>query len=151
MGSVIDRRGGYIDKYMGDGIMVIFGLDRSLQEHSARLAVSAARDMARLLPEFNEYLKSHFNHEFRIGVGIHTGTVILGSLGFHKKKEYTAIGDTVNTASRIEAVNKKAGTTVLVSEHTHALAGVGFRWGKKFSAEVKGKEEGLHLHELIID
>ncbi len=151
MGAVIDRWGGYIDKYMGDGIMVIFGLDRTLREHSARLAVSAARDMVRLLPEFNDYLRSHFTHEFRIGVGIHTGTVILGSLGFHKKKEFTAIGDTVNTASRIEAVNKTAGTAVLVSEHTHAFAGDGFRWGKKFSAEVKGKEEVLHLHELLVD
>jgi class 3 adenylate cyclase len=151
MGTVIDRYGGYIDKYMGDGIMVTFGLDRTLREHSARLAVSAARDMVRTLPEFNGYLRGHFNHEFRIGIGIHTGTVIVGSLGFHKKKEYTAIGDTVNTASRIEAVNKKAGTTVLVSEHTHALAGDGFQWGKKFSAEVKGKEEALHLHELLVD
>lgn len=151
IGSIIDRQGGYIDKYMGDGIMVIFGLDRSAREHSARLAVSAAQEMARALPEFNHYLNSHFNHEFRIGVGIHTGTVILGSLGFHKRKEYTAIGDTVNTASRIESVNKKAGTTILVSEHTHALAGAGFRWGKKFSAEVKGKEEVLHLYELLVD
>ncbi len=150
LGAIIDRQGGFIDKYMGDGIMVIFGLDRSAQEHSARLAVGAARDMARALPEFNRYLQSHFNHEFRIGVGIHTGTVILGSLGFHKKKEYTAIGDTVNTASRIEAVNKHAGTTILVSEHTYALAGAGFRWGKKFSAEVKGKEEVLHVHELLV-
>jgi class 3 adenylate cyclase len=57
----------------------------------------------------------------------------------------------VNTASRIEAVNKKAGTTILVSEHARALAGDGFRWGKKFSAEVKGKEEALHLHELLVD
>jgi class 3 adenylate cyclase len=151
IGVIIDRYGGYIDKYMGDGIMVLFGLDRTTQEHSARLAVGAAGDMARALSEFNKYLKSHFNHEFRIGVGIHTGTVILGSLGFHKKKEYTAIGDTVNTASRIEAVNKKAGTTILASEHTHGLAGSGFRWGKKFSADVKGKEETLHLHELLVD
>jgi len=151
LGGIIDRHGGYIDKYMGDGIMVIFGLDPTVQGHSARLAVAAAQDMALMLPGFNEYLKSHFNHEFRIGVGVHTGTVILGSLGYHKKKEYTAIGDTVNTASRIEAENKKAGTTVLVSEHTYALAGAGFRWGKQFSAGVKGKEENLHLYELVVD
>ncbi len=151
LGVIIDRHGGYIDKYMGDGIMVIFGLDRTIKEHSARLAVSAARDMVRALPEFNHYLKSHFNHEFRIGVGIHTGTVIVGSLGFHKKKEYTAIGDTVNTASRIESANKKAGTTVLVSDSTRRLAGSGFHWGKDFSVEVKGKEFALHLYELLAD
>ncbi len=151
IGGIVDRHGGYIEKYMGDGIMVVFGLDRSLGEHSARLAAGAAREIVRALPEFNLYLKGHFNHEFRIGIGIHTGIVILGSLGFHKKKEYTAIGDTVNTASRIEGVNKKAGTTILVSEHAHRLAGSGFTWGKRFSAGVKGKEEVLHLYELLAD
>ncbi len=151
IGAIIDQYGGYIDKYMGDGSMVLFGLDSSMQEHSARLAVSAARDMVRALPEFNDYLRDHFNHEFRIGVGVHTGTVILGSLGFHKKKEYTAIGDAVNTASRIESVNKKAGTVILVSESTHHFAGSGFHWGKRFAAEVKGKEETLHLHELLAE
>ena len=103
------------------------------------------------LPEFNRYLQTHFNHEFKIGVGIHSGTVILGSLGFHKKKEYTALGDTVNTASRIEAFNKIAGTTILVSERTRDLAGGGFRWGKHFSAEVKGKTEPLPVQELLVD
>ena len=120
-------------------------------DHSSRLALSAARDIVRALPEFNGYLKSHFDHEFKIGIGIHTGTVILGSLGFHKKKEYTALGDTVNTASRIESVNKEAGSTVLVSGHTRDLAGSGFRWGRNFSAEVKGKKEILHLHELLTE
>ncbi len=149
IGGVIDRYGGYIDKYMGDGIMVVFGLDRTTRDRSARLAASAALDMVASLPAFNQYLKKHFDHEFRIGIGIHTGNVIVGSLGFHKKKEYTALGDTVNTASRIEAVNKKAGTTILVSEVTHGLIQNEFAWGKRFSAEVKGKQETLHLHELV--
>lgn len=151
IGSIIDRHGGYIDKYMGDGIMVVFGLDRTLGDSASRLAVSAARDMARALPEFNRYLRSHFNHEFRIGIGIHTGTAILGSLGFHKKKEYTALGDTVNTASRIESVNKTAGTTVLVSEAAYRAVGDGFHWGREFTEAVKGKEDILRLHELLID
>jgi len=151
IGAIIDRHGGYIDKYMGDGIMVIFGLEQTARSEHARLAVSAARSMVGALPEFNRYLQTHFNHEFRIGVGIHSGTVILGSLGFHKKKEYTALGDTVNTASRIEAYNKIAGTTILVSERTRDLAGEGFHWGKQFSAEVKGKAEPLPVQELLVD
>ncbi|MHB8846704.1 MAG: adenylate/guanylate cyclase domain-containing protein [Nitrospirota bacterium] len=151
IGAIIDRHGGYIDKYMGDGIMVIFGLDRSAGGDHARLAVSAARSIARALPEFNRYLRKHFNHEFRIGVGVHSGTVILGSLGFHKKKEYTALGDTVNTASRIEAYTKEAGTTVLVSESTRAMVSDRFSWGKSFDAAVKGKQEPLRLHELLLD
>ena len=151
IGAIIDRHGGYIDKYMGDGIMVVFGLDRTMSGDHARLAVSAARDIVRALPEFNEFLRARFNHEFRIGVGIHSGTVVLGSLGFHKKKEYTALGDTVNTASRIEAINKETGTAVLVSEQTHDIAAGGFTWGKTFSWEVKGKKEPLHLYELLVD
>lgn len=151
IGAIIDRHGGYIDKYMGDGIMVVFGLDRTVGNGHARQATIAARDLVRALPEFNQYLKTHFNHEFRVGVGIHTGTVILGSLGFHKKKEFTALGDTVNTASRIEALNKSEGTTILLSERTHDMVTNEFRWGKSFSAAVKGKEEPLHVYELFVD
>ena len=149
IGTIADRHGGYIDKYMGDGIMVVFGLDGAVQGHSARLAVTAAREMMRALPEFNSYLRSRFDHEFRIGIGIHTGTVILGSLGFHKKKEYTALGDTVNTASRIEAYTKTAGTAVLCSDRTRGLAGEGFSWGRQYTAEVKGKNEPVSVNELL--
>jgi class 3 adenylate cyclase len=149
IGAIIDSHGGYIDKYMGDGIMVIFGLDRKAGSDHARQAVSAASSIVQALPRFNQYVRTHLNHEFTIGLGIHSGTVILGSLGFHKKKEYTALGDTVNTASRIEAYNKIAGTIILCSTRTRDLAGDGFRWGKQFAAEVKGKEEPLSVHELL--
>lgn len=151
IGAIIDRHGGYIDKYMGDGIMVIFGLDRTVEGDHARQAVSAARNIALALPEFNRYLSSHFNHSFRIGIGVHTGTVILGSLGYHKKKEYTALGDTVNTAARIEAYTKDADTSVLVSQITHDRVRQDFRWGKQFATAVKGKEKQLRLHELVTE
>ena len=150
IGAIVDGHGGYIDKYMGDGIMVIFGLDRNAGPDHARQAVSAAGSIVRALPGFNQYLRTHFNQEFAIGLGIHSGTVIVGSLGFHKKKEYTALGDTVNTASRIEAYNKTAGTTILCSGRTRDLAGDGFRWGQQYTAEVKGKKEPLTVHELLV-
>lgn len=86
IGNVIDNFGGYIDKYMGDGIMVVFGLDHEIKENHAVLAASAAVGMENALQEFNEYLLNHFNHEFKIGIGLHSGTIIIGNLGFNKKR-----------------------------------------------------------------
>jgi class 3 adenylate cyclase len=149
IGSIIDTRGGYIDKYIGDGIMVLFGLDQSRgTENHARLAADASLKMLEALDEFNTYLKKHFDHEFRIGIGLHTGQAVVGTIGYNRKRQYTAIGDTVNTASRIESVTKRAGTPILVSDNTRRMAGSDFDWGKRFQVKVKGKDHPLQLHEL---
>lgn len=148
IGNSIDAYGGYIDKYMGDGVMVIFGLDRDMKEDHAFLAARAALGMQEALEEFNEYLESHFSHAFKIGIGLHSGNVIIGNLGFSKKKEYTAIGDTVNTASRIESLNKRTGTSILVSESTYRLIQSRFTWGHAYKTKVKGREEPVIVHEL---
>ena len=147
IGDAIDRNGGYIDKYMGDGIMTTFGLEQGRKEPHALLAMYAAKAMIQAVNDFNAYLKKRYSHEFRIGIGVHTGPVIVGELGFRKKKEFTAIGDTVNTASRIESLNKLAGTTVLVSESTYLLVKEQFRWRKGYSAPVKGKELPVKVFE----
>lgn len=144
--AAIDRNGGYIDKYMGDGIMAIFGLDREVTEAHPVLAVRAAREMLEALAGFNTFLAARYRHQFRIGVGIHSGPVIVGELGFSKKREFTAIGDTVNTASRIEALNKRAGTSVLVSQTTYAESRESFTWVKSFRAQVKGKTEAVVVY-----
>lgn len=148
IGGIIDAHGGYIDKYMGDGIMAIFGLDRESREHHALLAARAAQAMQESLVEFNAYLESHFGHSFSIGIGLHSGNVIIGNLGFSRKKEYTAIGDTVNTASRIESLNKRTGTSTLVSDSTYRIVRHRFLWGKTYKTRVKGREEPVIVHEL---
>lgn len=145
IGTSIDANGGYIDKYMGDGIMVTFGLEER-NEHPAILALKSAKSMISALEEFNKYLKSHFDHEFQIGIGIHYGSVIVGNLGFQKKMEFTAIGDTVNTASRIESLNKKLRTKVLVSQEVYKFAKNEFKFSKGFRSAVKGKEEKLQVY-----
>jgi len=147
LGDDIDSFDGYIDKYMGDGIMAIFGLDQNSTESPAFQAVSAGLKMLQSLKDFNEYLESRFDHKFNIGIGIHTGKVIVGNLGYRKKKEFTAIGDTVNTASRIESLNKKAGTSMLVSEQTFLQTKDKFVWKQKFKSKVKGKELPIIIYE----
>lgn len=144
--SAIDRNGGYVDKYMGDGIMAIFGLDRTMNEPHAVLAVRSAKEMLEALSGFNRFLKERYHHEFRIGIGLHSGPVIVGELGFAKKREFTAIGDTVNTASRIESLNKRAGTSVLVSQVTYKASRDHFDWTQSFRAEVKGKVEAIVVY-----
>jgi len=144
--NAIDRNGGFIDKYMGDGIMAIFGLDREMNEPHPVLAVRAAQQMLESLETFNKFLNDRYRHVFRIGVGLHSGPVIVGELGFAKKRDFTAIGDTVNTASRIEALNKRAGTTVLVSHTTYEATRASFEWTKSFRADVKGKAEAVVVY-----
>jgi adenylate cyclase len=145
--SAIDRHGGYIDKYMGDGIMAIFGLDPTVSERHEVAAVESAGEMLQALGAFNQFLRERYRHEFRIGVGIHCGPVIVGELGFAKKREFTAIGDTVNTASRIEALNKRAGTSVLVSEAVYQATRDRFAWARSYRAAVKGKAEDVKVYE----
>jgi class 3 adenylate cyclase len=147
IGEIIDNNGGYIDKYMGDGIMVIFGLDSNFSERPAFLAVKSAKEIILALDEFNKFLQPHFHHKFDIGIGIHYGNVIVGNLGFKKKMEFTAIGDTVNTASRIESLNKRTGTKILVSEDAYKEVEKDFSWNKKFKAKVKGKSEAIIVYE----
>ncbi|MDA3899650.1 MAG: adenylate/guanylate cyclase domain-containing protein [Spirochaetes bacterium] len=149
IGSVIDSNGGYIDKYMGDGIMAIFGLDHDNRDHHEMLAAKSAVEMIIAVNDFNTYLKNHFAHTFKIGIGLHTGNVIIGNLGFSRKKEYTALGDTVNTASRIESLNKRTGTSILVSDTTYKKIKNDFLWKKTFKTKVKGKTEPITVHELI--
>ena len=140
MGTAIHNHHGRIDKYMGDGIMAIFGLEGG--EHPAKLAYGAATEMLARLEEFNQYLKKTFNEEFQIGIGIHYGSVVVGSLGHPKQNSFTAIGDTVNVAARIESASKGRGN-ILVSETVYqVLEEEGW---DSVELLLKGKTENLNL------
>ena len=144
IGGPVLEHGGFIDKYMGDGIMAIFGLERATPAEACVDAVSAGLDMLERLVELNRYLRQQFDTEFRIGIGVHVGPVIIGELGHPDKMQFTAIGDTVNIASRIESSTKTLGAPLLVSEQVRDLLGDRAVYGLSSRINLKGKS-GEHL------
>ena len=144
VGEPVIRHGGYIDKYMGDGIMAIFGLERATAAEACRDAVAAGLGMLGSLRELNVYISKQFDTEFRIGIGVHVGSVIIGEMGHPQKMQFTAIGDVVNIASRIESATKEVGVPLLVSAEVRALLGDDVQWGVSQRVNLKGKT-GEHL------
>ncbi len=137
----IDKRHGYVDKYIGDGLMVLFGLSRDRETHPCVDAVDAAIAMQHCLPKLNDYLKDHLGMDFQIGVGVHYGPVVVGELGFPLKKQFTAIGDVVNVSARIEGQCKHVGAGILVSGPVveHVPKGK-YQISEGVSVELAGKE-----------
>ncbi|MBL8972016.1 MAG: adenylate/guanylate cyclase domain-containing protein [Myxococcales bacterium] len=149
VGEPVIRHGGYIDKYMGDGIMAIFGLERASAAEACLDAVAAGLGMQDSLLELNEYISKQFDTTFRMGIGVHVGSVIIGEMGHPQKMQFTAIGDTVNIASRIESATKELGVGLLVSAEVRALLGEAARYGLSQRVNLKGKS-GEHLLSEVV-
>jgi adenylate cyclase len=125
MSDAIMDEGGTLVAYMGDGIMAVFGAPIEQEDHADR-ALTAAREMLRVrLPRFNEWLAGEgLGAGFAMGIGINSGTVMSGQVGSERRIEYTAIGDTTNTAARLEGMTKGSGHQVFVADSTRvALRG----------------------------
>jgi adenylate cyclase len=108
--DILDRHGGIVNKFLGDGFLALFGAPFE-SEDAAHRAVAAAREMLAA----NERLNGTTSWPLRIGIGIHLGEVVAGSIGSPRRKEYTVIGDTVNFAARLEALNKELNSQFLIS------------------------------------
>ena len=122
MTDVILSHGGTIVCFMGDGIMATFGAPIELRDHADR-ALAAAREMTgTALDEFNEWMRAEGHGEgFRIGLGLNSGAVMAGNVGSERRLEYTVIGDTTNTASRLEGLTKGTPHMIFMSESTRAM------------------------------
>lgn len=142
------RHGCYLDKYIGDAIMAVFGSPEPIANH-ALAACRAALDSRRRLAALNEELSR--DHGVRLGmrIGINTGDMIVGNVGSAKKRNYTVLGDAVNLASRLEGANKEFGTDILLGAATAAALGGALVTRPVARLQVKGKARAVEVHELI--
>jgi adenylate cyclase len=142
MGHAVEEAGGRIDKFIGDGVMALFGLDRSI-EVGCREALMAARAMAARLDHLNETLSHDLAEPLRIGIGIHTGPAIVGEMGYGPAVSVTAVGDSVNTASRIEGLTKTYKAELVISEAVARRAGADLNDAPRHEIEIRGRSERL--------
>jgi adenylate cyclase len=148
MSEAILDNGGTLVAYMGDGIMAVFGAPIEQPDHADR-GLAAALEMRDVrLPAFNDWLRAEGLSEdgFRMGIGVNSGAVMSGNVGSERRLEYTAIGDTTNTASRIEGMTKGTPHQLLLSEATHDLLRGDDR-GAFFVGDfdVRGREQDIRL------
>jgi adenylate cyclase len=117
--------GGTVISYLGDGLMAVFGAPIEQDDHAERALAAAREILYRRLPAANAWARGEglCSHDFRIGIGINTGCFIAGNVGSERRLEYTAIGDTANTASRIQELTKQAGRMLLLAQSTRAALG----------------------------
>jgi adenylate cyclase len=143
--EVVFRRGGTLDKFIGDCIMAFWGAPLDDPRH-AEHAVAAALEMEQVLKAFKEEMGGSAQ-DFDVGIGIHSGTAVVGFIGAEQKLDYTVIGDAVNLASRIEGLTKDAKARVLVSRETMQACHNSFDFNSRGWYKVKGRTQEVELFE----
>ena len=144
MGRAIEDSGGHLDKFIGDGVMALFGVDGNLEEGCQKALLAASR-MSEQLERLNDVMKDELPHELRIGIGIHCGTAIVGHMGYNKASGLTAIGDVVNTASRLESMTKEFGVQLIASREVLDTANALRGNSKVEKVSIRGREEQLSI------
>jgi adenylate cyclase len=148
MVEAVFEQGGVLDKFMGDGMMAVFGSLGNIPDHPRR-AVMAALRMKALLAKINGERNMSGIPPIQIGIGIHTDEVIVGNIGSRKRLEYTVIGDGVNTSSRVQSLNKEFGTTILITETTYEAVKDIFECRSMPAAPLKGKTKPIQFYEVV--
>jgi adenylate cyclase len=143
--EAVDRHGGFINKFLGDGFMAVFGAPLD-DPHAARNAVAAARE---ILAEIDGRGLGAGSWPLRVGIGLHAGPAVIGTVGSPRRKEFTAIGDTVNLAARLEQLNKEVGSTLLMSDAVAATLGEARGTARPLGElAIKGYEQPVRVWRL---
>jgi adenylate cyclase len=144
--EIIFKHSGTLDKYIGDGLMALFGAPYA-SELDAIKAVRAAVEMQRAMVTFNERLRADNLPSIQIGIGVNTGAAIVGYIGSESRLDYTAIGDTVNTAARLESLAQPS--QIVISENTMQSLDETFRVRSLGTERLKGKHVNLRILEVV--
>jgi adenylate cyclase len=147
MGESIETAGGRIDKFIGDGVMALFGLETDAPD-ACRQALTAARLMSLQLVELNRILAPDLDAPLRTGLGVHFGAAIVGEIGSGGMRPLTAVGDTVNTASRLESLCKLYDCELVVSEDLVVCAAVHLKGAHRREVEIRGRTQPLMIRTL---
>jgi adenylate cyclase len=148
MTDIIESKGGYVDKYIGDSIVAVFGapVDDADHARNAALAALGCRDR---LDELNRNSIAFRGLQVAHRMGLNSGEALVGNIGSGRRFNYSVMSDAVNVASRLEGANKYYGTTIIASETTVALAGSTFTWRELDATRVKGRTTPVKIYELV--
>jgi adenylate cyclase len=142
VGESVEDAGGYIDKFVGDGVLALFGLKASSEE-AARQAVDAARRIHAGLADLNADYATEFEHPLKIAMSLHAGPAIVGEMGYGQATSLTAVGDTINAASRLEGLAKELGVELVISEHLASRAGLDLSQHERQTVMIRGRAAPL--------
>jgi adenylate cyclase len=142
VGESVEDAGGYIDKFIGDGVLALFGLRTSPQQ-AARQALDAALRIKTALVHLNEEYGSEFEHPLRIAMGLHAGPAIVGQMGYGQATSLTAVGDTINAASRLEGLAKELDVELVISEDLALRAGLDLSDRDRQIVQIRGRAAPL--------
>ncbi|MCX6899133.1 MAG: cache domain-containing protein [Verrucomicrobia bacterium] len=148
MVEAVFEQGGVLDKFMGDGMLAVFGSMGDQPDHPRR-AVLAALRMKALLGKINGERSIAGKPPIAIGIGVHTDDVIVGNIGSNKRLEYTVIGDGVNTTSRVQTLNKQFGTTILITQPTYEAVKDAFECHLMPDTQLRGKTKTFSFYEVL--
>jgi adenylate cyclase len=149
MTEIIEEHGGFVDKYIGDAIVGVFGAPAD-DAHHARSAVLAALRCRERLATMN-WAGEFFGHNLGQRIGLNSGEALVGNIGSRRRFNYTVMGDTVNLASRLEGANKYFGTTIMASETTMRHAGDVVLWRELDAIRVQGRQEPVRIFEPLAE
>ncbi|WP_162820243.1 adenylate/guanylate cyclase domain-containing protein [Microvirga calopogonii] len=142
VGESVEDAGGYIDKFIGDGVLALFGLKTTPQQ-AARQALDAALRIKAALTHLNEEYESEFEHPLKIAMGLHAGPAIVGQMGYGQATSLTAVGDTINAASRLEGLAKELDVELVISEDLATRAGLDLSDRDRQIVQIRGRAAPL--------